>query len=43
MLHPGRMLGFFTSDMDKRTLRPAPFATVDGLDGKGPWRSEIPT
>ncbi len=36
MLHPGRMLGFYTSDMHKRILRPAAFAAVDSLDGQGP-------
>ncbi len=43
MLHPGRMPGFFTSDMDKRIPRPAGFAAVDSLDWQGPWRPEIPT
>jgi len=43
MLHPGRMLGFFTCDMDKRILMPAPFEADQSLDWQGPWRPEIPT
>jgi hypothetical protein len=40
MLHPSRVLGFYTSEMDKHILRPAAFAAVDSLNGQGPWRPE---
>jgi|LauGreSuBDMM15SN_2_FD.fasta_scaffold00880_7 hypothetical protein len=39
----GRLLGFYTCDMDKRILMPAPFEAAQSLDWQGPWRPEIPT